>query len=114
MALAVLGLVTAAHAAPADSVVAAVGDELILASELDQAVNFLRLSQPDSLVPDRALEELALGRLIDNLVLEEQARRESVEVAASEVAAEVDASIATVKERFGDEEQYKAALASEG
>ena len=107
-------LAPAAHAAPADSVVAAVGDELILASELDQAVNFLRLSQPDTTVPDLALQELALGRMIDDLVLEEQARRESVEVEASEVAAEVDASVAAVKERFGDEEQYKAALASEG
>jgi peptidyl-prolyl cis-trans isomerase SurA len=108
-------LATAASAAePADSIVAAVGDELILSSELDQAVTFLRLSQPDSMRADSALAELALGRLIDDLVLEEQARRETVEVEPSEVAAEVDASIAAVKERFEDEERFKEALAAEG
>lgn len=112
-----VGLVfaTAAFAAePADSIVAAVGDELILSSELNQAVNFLRLSQPDTMPSDSALEEMALGRLIDDLVLEEQARRETVEVEPSEVAAEVDGNIAAVKERFGDEERYKEALAAEG
>jgi peptidyl-prolyl cis-trans isomerase SurA len=103
------------HAAePADSIVAAVGDELILASELNQAVNFLRLSQPDTMASDSMLEEIALGRLIDDLVLEEQARRETVEAEPSEVAAEVDGNIAAVKERFGDEERFKEALAVEG
>ena len=99
---------------PADSIVAAVGDELILSSELNQAVTFLQLSQPDTMRSDSALAEMALGRLIDDLVLEEQARRESVEVEPSEVAAEVDANIAAVKERFGDEERFKEALAAEG
>ncbi|MBM3330483.1 hypothetical protein FJY68_01370 [candidate division WOR-3 bacterium] len=104
-----------AHAAePADSIVAVVGDELILASELNQAVTFLRLSQPDTTASEAALEDLALGRLIDDLVLEEQARRETVEAAPSEVAAEVDGNIAAVKERFGDEERYREALAVEG
>jgi peptidyl-prolyl cis-trans isomerase SurA len=108
-------LATAASAAePADSIVAAVGDELILSSELNQAVTFLQLSQPDTMRSDSALAEMALGRLIDDLVLEEQARRETVEVEPSEVAAEVDANIAAVKERFGDEERFEEALASEG
>jgi peptidyl-prolyl cis-trans isomerase SurA len=108
-------LATPASAAePADSIVAAVGDELILASELNQAVNFLRLSQPDTMASDSMLEEIALGRLIDDLVLEEQARRETVEAEPSEVAAEVDGNIAAVKERFGDEERFKEALAVEG
>jgi len=112
-----LGLVlaTAAFAAePADSIVAAVGDELILSSELSQSVTFLRLSQPDTTVSDSALEEMVLGRLIDDLVLEEQARRESVEVEPAEVAAEVDANIAAVKERFEDVDHFKEALAAEG
>ena len=63
---------------------------------------------------DSALEETALGRLIDDLVLEEQARRETVEVEPSEIAAEVDANIAAVKERFGDEQRFEEALAAEG
>jgi peptidyl-prolyl cis-trans isomerase SurA len=108
-------LATAAFAAePADSVVAVVGDGLILSSELAQSADFVRLSQPDTTVSDSALEELVLGRLIDDLVLEEQARRESVDVASSEVAAETDANIAALKERLGGEEQFKEALAAEG
>jgi peptidyl-prolyl cis-trans isomerase SurA len=107
-------LVALCAAGPADSIVAAVGDELILSSELNQAVNFLRLSQPDTMASDSVLAEMALGRFIDDLVLEEQARRETVEVEPSEVAAEVDANIAAVKERFGDEERFKEALAVEG
>jgi peptidyl-prolyl cis-trans isomerase SurA len=101
-------------AAPADSIVAAVGDGLILASELEQAVSFIRLAQPDTLVSDSALEERVLDRLIDDLVLEEQAERESVDVAGSEVAAEVDANIAALKERFSDAAAFKEALAAEG
>lgn len=114
--LAVMALaVSAALAAePADSIVAAVGDQLILSSELNQAVTFLRLSQPDTVRADSALDEMALGHLIDDLVLEEQARRETVEAEPAEVAAEVDANIAAVKERFGDEERFKEALAAEG
>jgi len=108
-------LAAAAFAAePADSIVAAVGDGLILSSELAQSVTFIRLSQPDTTVSDSALEELVLGRLIDDLVLEEQARRESVEVAGPEVAAEVDENIAALKERLGDEARFKEALAIEG
>jgi peptidyl-prolyl cis-trans isomerase SurA len=114
LALCLLTFHLAQAAEPADSIVAAVGDELILASELSQAVNFLRLSQPDTALSDSALEDIALGRLIDDLVLEAQARRESVEVEPSEVTAEADANIAAVKERLGDEERFKEALAAEG
>jgi peptidyl-prolyl cis-trans isomerase SurA len=110
-----LALAAAATAAePADSVVAVVGDALILSSELSQSVALLRLSQPGPTMPDSVLEDLVLGRLIDDLVLEEQARRESVEVEPAEVAAEVDANIASVKERFDDEGRFKEALAAEG
>jgi peptidyl-prolyl cis-trans isomerase SurA len=105
---------TALSAEPADSIVAAVGDQLILSSELNQAVTFLQLSQPDTIRSDSAFAEMALSHLIDDLVLDEQARRESVEVEPSEVAAEVDANIAAVKERFGDEQRFEEALASEG
>lgn len=112
-----VGLALAAVASaiePADSIVAVVGDQPILASDLSQAATFLRLSQPDSAVSDSVLENAALGSLIDDLVLQEQARRESVEVDPSEVTAEVDANIAAVKGRFESEEAFQQALAGEG
>jgi len=114
LSLVLVALAAASAAEPADSIVAVVGDELILSSELSQAANFLRLSQPDTVLSDSVVADIVLGRLVDDLVLEEQARRESVEVEPSEVAAEVDANIAAVKERFGDEERFQEALAAEG
>lgn len=115
--LALVGLLLATAAfgsTPVDSIVAVVGDGLILAGELKQAANFIRLSQPDTLLTDSALEEMVLGRLVDDMVLQEQARRESVEVVSTEVAAEAEANIAALKQRFGDEEQFREALAAEG
>jgi peptidyl-prolyl cis-trans isomerase SurA len=101
-------------AEPADSVVAIVGDNVILSSEYEQTLNFVRISQPDSALADTTLAHQVLDGMISDLVLEAQARVESVDVASSEVAAEVDMSIATLRERFGTEEQFSAALSAEG
>jgi peptidyl-prolyl cis-trans isomerase SurA len=98
----------------ADSIAAIVGDEVILASEVEQAVDFLRVAYPDSAASDSALRAGVLSRMIDDFVLQAEAQRESVEVAASEVAAEVDANIATLVERFGGMDGFRQALLQEG
>ncbi|MEO0078647.1 MAG: peptidylprolyl isomerase [candidate division WOR-3 bacterium] len=101
-------------AAPADSLVAVVGEQVILASELEQAVDFIRLADPDTTKSDSALRRDVLQRLIDDLLLQEQARKETIEVTNADVQAEVEASIAALVERFGGEEGFKQALAEEG
>jgi peptidyl-prolyl cis-trans isomerase SurA len=112
--LILFALIGTSLAGPADSIVAAVGNELIMASEVAGAVDFLRVAYPDTTVPDSVLHATVIERMIDDFVLQEQARRESIEVTAAEVAAEVDASIAALVERFGGEDGFRAALAEEG
>jgi len=101
-------------AAPADSLVAVVGEQVILAGELEQAVDFVRLAGPDTTRSDSALRAEVLQRMIDDLLLQEQARKETIEVANNEVQAEVETGIAALIERFGGEERFKQALAEEG
>ena len=112
--LCALALGLAQTGSPADSIVAAVGDQLILSSEVEQAVDFLRVSSPDTTLGDSALRASVVDRLIDDYVLAAEAETESIEVTPQEVSVEVDANLATLIERFGGQEQYQAALAAEG
>jgi len=105
---------TAFAAGPADSIVAVVGDVVILSSQVEEAANFLRISTMDTTESDSALRHQVLQRMIDDQVLQEQAKTESVDVTNPEVDADVDASIAALKERFGGEDKFKEALAVEG
>jgi peptidyl-prolyl cis-trans isomerase SurA len=113
----VLGLVAlngTALAGSADSVVAVVGEELVLRSQLNQALDFLRVAGTDTTLSDSALETGVLQSMIDDLVLQAQAGRESVDVTSAEAAAEAEGSIAALKDRFGGEDKFKVALAAEG
>ncbi|MEO0079582.1 MAG: peptidylprolyl isomerase [candidate division WOR-3 bacterium] len=113
-ACALLLLSRPTSAAPADSIAATVGDELILESELQQTILFMRIASQDTVTPDSTLRNIVLNRLIDDLLLEEQARRESIVVEQSEVTAEVDENLASLRQRFDDPEEFKAALQAEG
>jgi peptidyl-prolyl cis-trans isomerase SurA len=98
----------------ADRVAAVVGEQVILASELDQAVDFLRLADPDTTRNDSVLRTEVLQRMVDDLLLQEQAKKETIEVTNAEAQAEVAASIAALIERFGSEDKFREALAQEG
>ncbi|MEO0070360.1 MAG: peptidylprolyl isomerase, partial [candidate division WOR-3 bacterium] len=108
------GFWLSAFANIADRIVAVVGDKIILKSEVEQLVTFVRLSTGDTLTPDSILQEEARRRLIDEALLQTEAIRESVEVGRDEIATEVAKSIASLKERFESEEEFAAALGEEG
>lgn len=110
----VLLLGTGWSAPRADGIAAVVGDAVILESEVQVAMDFVRLSTLDTLTPDSVLRGRVLDRLIDDLVLLEQARVESVEVEAALVAAEARDNLAQVKARFDSEADFREALAAEG
>ncbi len=112
--LLVFGFWLSAFANIADRIVAVVGDKIILKSEVEQLVTFVRLSTGDTLTPDSILQEEARRRLIDEALLQTEAIRESVEVGRDEIATEVAKSIASLKERFESEEEFAAALGEEG
>ncbi len=112
--LAGLLLAGAASAGPADSIAAVVGGTVILASEVTGAVDFYRIASGDTVTPDSALRHEVLGQLVNNEILQEKAREDTISVSREEIAAEVDASIQTLRERFAGEEEFAAALAAEG
>lgn len=98
----------------ADRIVAVVGETPVLESEVAQAVDFYRVATMDTVTPDELLRAEVLDQLVDNLLLQEQARQDTVDVTRDEVDAAVDENIAQLRQRFEDDEQFRAALAAEG
>ena len=108
-------LPAAGFGAAADSIAAVVGGTAILESEIRQAVDFFRIASADTVTPDEVLREQVLDQLISNEVLQERARHDTlVTITTEEIDAGVDAQVATLKQRFEDEDQFRAALAAEG
>ncbi len=101
-------------AGPADSIVAVVGETIILEGELQQALDFVRIAGADTALPDSVLRAQLLEQLINNELLQEQAKKDTIEVTRQQVTAEVDVSIQALRDRFEDEDQFRAALAAEG
>jgi len=101
-------------AAPADSLVAVVGEQTILESDLEQAANFVRIAGRDTVTSDSTLRRQVLDQLISNELLQAQAQKDTIDVTREEVQAEVDANIKTLRQRFATDEEYQAALAAEG
>jgi peptidyl-prolyl cis-trans isomerase SurA len=97
-------------------VVAVVGDSAILQSELDEAVNALRQSgqfPQDSAGQAEVTREL-LERLVNDMLLVQQAQREKVEVSDDEVSSTVEERIQQVRSRFASDSEYRAQLQQVG
>jgi len=107
-------------AGPADRIVAVVGDQPILESQVRSGVDFLRLQMP---APesgardnsrDTALRRQVLDQLISDQVILEEAKRETVSVTKEQVDEQLGASLENVRKRFGDPDSFQRALAREG
>lgn len=107
-------LAGAAHAGPADSLVAVVGETPILASDIEQALDFVRLASGDTTTPEPALREQVLRQLVDNELLQERARQDTIDITREELGSEVEASVQALRQRFGSDEEFRAALEAEG
>jgi peptidyl-prolyl cis-trans isomerase SurA len=97
----------------ADRIVAVVGNEVILQSELESAVNFVKLTG-QNLPPDSLLYEIVLDELIKNQLLIVAAQKETIEVSRSEIEAELQQSLALLRQRFTTQAEFDSALKSEG
>ncbi|MBS4014866.1 MAG: peptidylprolyl isomerase [Candidatus Latescibacteria bacterium] len=97
----------------ANRIVAIVGNEIILQSELDEGIDFMKLMTQVT-VPDSELVDQVLDELIKNRLLLEQAKKETVDVSRAEVEDEVEKNILLLKQRFESAEQFQAALQNEG
>jgi peptidyl-prolyl cis-trans isomerase SurA len=99
---------------PADRIAAVVGKRPILESEVEQLAIYYQLMAGDTVTPDSAIREKALSQLIDEALLTEQAQRESIEVSREELDEAVQEQLNILKQRFGSEAEFNAALESEG
>ena len=103
------------RAGTADRVVAVVGDQPILQSQVQAGVEFVKLAAESSAKDvDSALRSQVLEQLISDQVILEEARQETVTVEKSDVDDQLNESIKALNARFGSPDSLNAALAREG
>lgn len=101
-------------AGSADRILAFVGDDIILESELQEALDFVKIQSGTSLIVDSNLIQQVLDRLIEDRLILEEARQETVFVTKAEIEDELENSISALKSRFATIEEFEKALIEEG
>jgi peptidyl-prolyl cis-trans isomerase SurA len=102
---------------PIDRVVAIVGDQPLLWSDVLTAVNQRRaqgLQLPTDSVAQATLARTVLGELVDEEILVQKAKELKLEVTESEITAGADRQIKQVRSQFGSDEEYRAELKKAG
>ena len=100
-----------------DRVVAVVAKQPILFSEVIEQVNYARargLEIPRDSAGQMEIARKVLGQMIDQELLVAVARDYNITVPESEVATTVDRNVQGVRQQFGGEAEYRAALLREG
>ena len=100
-----------------DRIVAVVGTQPILFSEVLEAINFARgrgLQVPPDSAGQLALAREFLGQIVDKEVLIAIAKEYKIEITEADVAAQVDKQVDGVRSNFQNEQQFRAALQREG
>jgi len=99
IAIVIIALFRSAGAAVADRIVAVVGNEIILQSEIDQQVLLARYQYPDA-AKDPDLRDRILQNLVTRKIVLAKARLDSMTVNESEVDRETDARMVTLRRKF--------------
>lgn len=111
-----VGCVFAAPAPASESIAAIVNKEVILESEVDdaleQALAQYRVDPNDSTAVARVRQDV-LQQLVDEQVILAEAAKQGVTVAPAEVEQGVDQQMQQVKSRFPTEDDFRKALAQE-
>lgn len=107
-------LLSLSNADTAERIVAIVGDDVILASELQEAIDFVKIQAGPEFIPDSNLTQQVLNRLIEDRLILEEAKRETIYVTKSEIDNDLENSIATLRSRFSSETEFEKALIEEG
>jgi len=106
-----------ADAEVVDRIVAVVGDEIVLLSEVEEEVYLASLRGEVSLTDGAAVEERrrqVLDQLVESKILLAEARRQGVRVERDEIDRALEDTIADVRQRFPDEESFLEQLRTEG
>lgn len=107
-------LITNCLAETADRIVAVVGDEVILYSELQTALDFLKLQAGSGFSLDSNFTQKVLDRLIEDRLILEEAKQETITVTKSEIENEVEAAINALIAQYPSPAEFEKVLAEEG
>jgi len=111
--------VTSAVVEIVDGIVAVVGNEIILLSELQKQVNSQMMARNLDLnrTPRNVLIDLRdeiIQGMVDDRLLFEKARRDSIEIDARDVDLELKDNLDALKRQYGSEEEYRKGLEEYG
>jgi len=113
--------VTAARAVPSalpiDRVVAIVGDQAVLWSDVLTAINQRRaqgLQIPTDTAAQTTLARTVLGELVDEEMLVQKAKEMKLEVVDADVTAAADRQLKQVRAQFNSDDEYRAELKKAG
>jgi peptidyl-prolyl cis-trans isomerase SurA len=104
-------------ALPIDRVVAIVGDQPLLWTDVVTSINQRRaqgLQVPADSVGQAALARTVLGELIDEEILVQKAKEMKLEVTESEIASSADRQIKQIRSQFKSDDEYRAELRNAG
>jgi peptidyl-prolyl cis-trans isomerase SurA len=104
-------------ALPIDRVVAIVGDQPLLWTDVLTAINQRRaqgMQIPTDSAAQAALAKTVLGELIDEEILVQKAKELKLEASESDIASSVDRQIRSVRAQFKSEEEYRNELRNAG
>lgn len=104
-------------ALPIDRVVAIVGDQPLLWTDVLTTINQRRaqgLQLPPDSVGQAALAHTVLGELIDEEILVQKAKEMKLEVTESEISSSADRQIKQIRSQFKSDDEYKAELRNAG
>jgi peptidyl-prolyl cis-trans isomerase SurA len=104
-------------ALPIDRVVAIVGDQPLLWTDVVTSINQRRaqgLKVPADSVGQAALARTVLGELIDEEILVQKAKEMKLEITESEITSSADRQIKQIRSQFKSDDEYKAELRNAG
>jgi peptidyl-prolyl cis-trans isomerase SurA len=104
-------------ALPIDRVVAVVGDQPLLWTDVLTAINQRRaqgMKIPTDSAGQAALARSVLGELIDEEILVQKAKELKLEASESDIAASVDRQIKGIRAQFKSDEEYRNELRNAG
>lgn len=102
--LAAIVMVSPVFGQPIDRIVAIVGEEIILESDIENQYNFLLINgeKDNGTLRCQVLDQLIVGKLLLN-----KAKQDSIEVSELQVQSEVDRRVKTVVDQMGSSERFE-------
>lgn len=109
--------VAAREVVPIDGVVAVVGSEPILRTQVEEQIGALAAQgqkMPTDSAGRAALAQRVLGTIIDEELLLHEAKVEKIEVDATEISGDVDQQLTKIRGRFSNDAEFRAQLKGAG